>query len=185
MREKRRKLTAVERYKAGASICHILSRKSCFLSAKSIAVYFSQDGEIPLDMLVSRIWQSAKRCYLPILTGCGKPQMRFAPYLERSKLVENRFNIPEPVVPRKKRVNSQNLDLVLVPLVGFDSNGNRLGMGGGYYDRSFAFLRRRKVWKKPFLLGIAYDFQELKKINKDSWDIPLSGIVTPSRFIKI
>jgi 5-formyltetrahydrofolate cyclo-ligase len=70
------------------------------------------------------------------------------------------------------------LDLVLVPLVGFDARGNRLGMGGGFYDRHFAFLRNRQAWRRPLLIGIAFDVQRVPRLSGASHDVPLWGIVT-------
>jgi 5-formyltetrahydrofolate cyclo-ligase len=70
------------------------------------------------------------------------------------------------------------LDLVLVPLVGFDARGNRLGMGGGFYDRHFAFLRNRRAWRRPLLIGIAFDVQRVPRLSDAAHDVPLWGIVT-------
>jgi 5-formyltetrahydrofolate cyclo-ligase len=75
-------------------------------------------------------------------------------------------------------VRAQELDLILMPLVGFDDRGNRLGMGGGFYDRSLEFLRHRQHWRKPHLLGIAYDFQRVNGLTADPWDVPLQGVIT-------
>jgi 5-formyltetrahydrofolate cyclo-ligase len=105
----------------------------------------------------------------------------FTPYAADSELVQNRFGIPEPRVLPRRRVPPWRLDLILVPLVGFDSAGNRLGMGGGFYDQTLAFLQRRSHWRKPRLLGIAYDFQQLDQLPAEPWDIPLDGIATESR----
>ena len=77
-------------------------------------------------------------------------------------------------------IDIRRLDLVLMPLVGFDSTGSRLGMGGGFYDRSFAFLRRRQKWRKPNLIGAAFDCQKVEQIDGQSWDVPLSGVMTES-----
>ena len=73
---------------------------------------------------------------------------------------------------------ARNLDIILTPLVAFDSAGNRIGMGGGYYDRTFAFLKRRTTWRKPKLIGIAFGLQEVDAVPVDTWDVPLDGILT-------
>ena len=86
--------------------------------------------------------------------------------------------IPEPLVERRELVRVRDLDLILMPLVGFDLQGNRLGMGGGFYDRSLAFLRYRLYWKRPRLLGLAYDFQQVDILTADPWDIPMQAVVT-------
>ena len=92
--------------------------------------------------------------------------------------MEDRFGIPEPVVGVKELVRARRLDLVLLPLVGFDHKGNRLGMGAGFYDRTLAFLRDRVHWKKPHAVGLAYDFQRVDGFDVDPWDIPLTAVVT-------
>lgn len=97
----------------------------------------------------------------------------------------NQYGISEPDIPISHQLKPIELDIVLMPLVAFDLNGNRLGMGGGFYDRSFSFLMRRKSNKKPRLIGVAYDFQEIETLDSDSWDVPLDAVVTESRLIKI
>ncbi|MGD8594123.1 MAG: 5-formyltetrahydrofolate cyclo-ligase, partial [Gammaproteobacteria bacterium] len=77
----------------------------------------------------------------------------------------------------------RRLNLVLTPLVAFDARGNRLGMGGGYYDRTFAYLRHQHRWRRPRLAGIAYDFQQVDRLERSSWDVPLSTIATPRKYI--
>ena len=101
-------------------------------------------------------------------------------------MYKNRYGIPEPAHPNKARnFPLRSLDLVLMPLVGFDTQGNRLGMGGGYYDRSFAFLHRHSHWRKPHLMGTAYEFQRLSKLDAQPWDVPLDAIVTEANLYKV
>jgi 5-formyltetrahydrofolate cyclo-ligase len=94
------------------------------------------------------------------------------------RLQENRFGIPEPCVPARALVRAQLLDLILVPLVAFDASGNRLGMGGGYYDRSLAFVAQRQHWRKPHVVGLAYEFQRVARMPANAWDVPLAAVVT-------
>jgi len=183
IRQQRRCLSIAEQHVAGVSMLQNLRKFPSYRSAKRIAVYLANDAELPLSAVVADVWQRKKRCYLPVLFGCGGLKMHFAPYHQNSVFVDNQYNIPEPSVSIKRQIKATELDLVLMPLVGFDADGNRLGMGGGYYDRSFEFLKRRKQWRKPCLLGVAYDFQEVESLQNDPWDIPLNGIVTPSRLI--
>ena len=72
------------------------------------------------------------------------------------------------------------LDLVITPLVAFDAEGNRMGMGGGYYDRSFAWRKRRRIWRGPMLVGYAYELQKLNSIRASDWDVPMDAVVTES-----
>jgi 5-formyltetrahydrofolate cyclo-ligase len=94
----------------------------------------------------------------------------------------NRFRIAEPVANSKRQRKVWALDLVLLPLVGFDEQGGRLGMGGGFYDRSLAYLQRRKNWHKPTLLGLAHECQKVDRLPLASWDVVLQGTVTGTRW---
>lgn len=162
------------------SLCAVqhLVRHRTFRAAQHIACYLPNDGELDITSLIDQAWVMGKTVYLPVLSAIHRNHLHFLPYGPDDELILNRFGIPEPVIKSRRMVDLKRLDLVLMPLVGFDSRGNRLGMGGGFYDRSFAFLRRRQRWFKPSLLGVAYDFQEVKKLNKNAWDVPLNGVAT-------
>ena len=94
------------------------------------------------------------------------------------ELAPNRYGIPEPRVSARELMKAEDLDLVLLPLVAFDKRGNRLGRGVGFYDKTLAFLHRRRHLRKPHLLGLAHDFQRLSAVPTDDWDVPLDGVVT-------
>ena len=96
----------------------------------------------------------------------------------KQRLQKNRFGIDEPRRNRKQQRKVWALDLVLLPLVGFDRHGARLGMGGGFYDRSLAYRALRKNWHKPTLLGLAHECQQVDRLAMASWDVPLQGTVT-------
>lgn len=116
-----------------------------------------------------------RRTLLPALHG---RRLLFLPYRPGTPLVCNRFGIPEPALSADAACSLQGLGLVLMPLVAFDDQGNRLGMGGGYYDRTFAYLRGRRHWRVPPLVGVAYECQRLSALPTRTWDIPLRGVVT-------
>jgi len=97
----------------------------------------------------------------------------------------NQFGIAEPMVSPRYYLRADALDLLLVPLVAFDVNGNRLGMGGGFYDRTLAYLKRRQHWCRPYLLGIAHDFQRVESLKRADWDIPLQAILTNKSFYPV
>ena len=142
---------------------------------QSLAGYFSIGGEIDCHWIFGEAWERHRAVYLPVLI---RACLSFARYAETSRLAENRFGIPEPAVHRSAHVEPRQLDVVLAPLVAFDESGARLGMGGGFYDRSLAFRRWRKSWRRPLLIGIAHEFQKTKGITVRSWDVPLDAVVT-------
>jgi 5-formyltetrahydrofolate cyclo-ligase len=145
-------------------------------NARHIAVYLAADGEIDPAPLAEYLWSMGKTLYLPVLVPFAHGRLWFARYQPGAALVANRYGIPEP--QRRHLVKPMALDLVLMPLVAFDAAGHRIGMGGGFYDRSFAFLRTRRHWRKPILIGLAYQFQQQRTITPNHWDVPLDAIAT-------
>lgn len=129
--------------------------------------------------MITAIWQSGKKCYLPVLSSSTEKLLQFAEYTPNTQLAPNRYDILEPQAA--KTIAPEQLDLVIMPLVAFDDWGNRLGMGGGYYDKTFAFLREEKN-KMPVLIGLAYAMQEVSTLPADEWDVPLRGILTETGF---
>jgi len=185
IRAQRRQLPELDRLYAASAVLTQLRRIPVFLKARNISVYLANDGELSLDQVVDSIWQRKKRAYLPVLFGRKSRIMHFARFHEKTIFKLNRFGILEPNIKIKRQLKPHQLDLVLMPLVAFDINGNRIGMGGGFYDKTFSYLRNRNSWRKPKLIGIAYDFQEVESLPDDPWDIPLDFIVTESRSIKV
>ena len=171
IRRRRRALSASDRRAAASALSNRLAGTGWFINSRTIAVYLSNDGEIDLLPLVARAWAMGKRTYLPRLFG---PKLWFLPFHPQTELAANRFSIPEPVEPARRRIDPLFLDLVLFPLVAFDRCGNRLGMGGGYYDRTFEAVRRRTTWRGPKRVGVAY---ELQNVNT----LPRRGLGCPSR----
>ncbi|MDZ7661978.1 5-formyltetrahydrofolate cyclo-ligase [Thiohalophilus sp.] len=179
MRDKRRALSAEQQREASLMLGEHLAAHRLFQLAHRIAFYLPNDGEIDLSYLMEYAWQQNKHCYLPVLGPRNGRRMWFLPYRSDTQLIPNRFGIPEPVHSRRDRLFSpMSLDLVLMPLVAFDRAGNRVGMGGGFYDRTFGFRRYRRHWQRPWLLGTAYDFQQVEQIDSAAWDVPLDGIAT-------
>lgn len=180
LRSSRRALSDEERARRSQEAVQKLTHHRLFLTARHIACYLPNDGELDLTYLISQAWTMGKSVYLPVLSLHHRNHLHFLSYKPNEELVTNRFGIPEPVMRPHNMIDIRRLDLVLMPLVGFDSTGSRLGMGGGFYDRSFAFLRRRQKWRKPNLIGAAFDCQKVEQIDGQSWDVPLSGVMTES-----
>lgn len=178
LRDARRALDPAQRVAHAEALAWRLARHPLFLNSRCIAAYLPVDGEMDPMPLVWRAWELGKTVYLPVLVPYGHNRLWFAPYRDGDPLVRNRFGIAEPLRIHRERANAIQLDLVLAPLVGFDARGNRLGMGGGFYDRSFAFLNRRHSWKKPRLIGMAHACQQVPRLDGAPWDVPLHAIAT-------
>lgn len=149
-----------------------------FKRTRRLALYLPADGEVDPNDIIENAWSFGKQVYLPVLVPFLHNRLWFVRYTPDTQLVANRFGIAEPDVVHGHRLAPQALDLVLTPLVGFDARGNRLGMGGGFYDRSFAYLHKRRSWRKPRLVGLAFEFQQLAQLPAHAWDVPLSAVAT-------
>lgn len=175
----RRKATSpFYRIQSEKRACQFLSVSSLFQHSRYIAAYINHNNEFPTGRLLDLIQRHDKPLFLPVLEDSGEPQLRFIQYQQNSRLKKNRFGIPEP--QQGTTLPAQRLDLVITPLLGFDYRGNRLGMGGGYYDRTFKFLKTTGSLKRPFLLGLAFDAQQVDALDAQPWDVPLDGILTES-----
>ncbi len=177
LRAQRRALSLHEQRQHSEALCQRLIRTRHYRNSRHIACYLANDGEIDPMPLIEHAWLMNKTVYLPVLSPLQN-KLYFAPYYENSSMRLNRFNIPEPDCAPSQWKTARQLDLLLLPLVAFDAQGNRMGMGGGFYDRSLAYLRHRQYWHKPYLLGLAHELQKVEKLEVQSWDIPLNGIVT-------
>lgn len=186
LRQQRRGLSIYQQRLAARSLQQLICKQPAFIRAKRIAFYLANDGEIDPSLLLSRAVKQGKRCYLPILQK--NRSLLFGRYKPGDKLISNRFQIPEPI--DKELLNPQELDLVFMPLVGFDRQGGRLGMGGGFYDRSFAYKQKFTAFKPGInsqtpvlLIGLAHHCQELEQCPMEAWDIPLQGVATNREII--
>ena len=182
LREQRRSLPTSLQNRHADQITSILTRQDFFLRAKRVGVYLANDGEVDLSPIVDICLKSQKKCFLPILHPLGNKRLHFAAFDYSSHMTTNRFGISEPSLKQAKLAPTWSLDLILMPLVGFDRHGNRLGMGGGYYDRTLSCMSSAKS-PAPKLVGLSYSFQELPKLDQRAWDIPLHHVVTEKEII--
>lgn len=146
-----------------------------FLQATHIACYFSTQDELDTTRIITAVLNDDKNCYLPVVAN-NIEVMQFAHYDDKTLLHQNRYGILEPLFP--DYINIALLDIVLMPLVAFDKRGYRLGMGGGYYDKTFSFLVSKARPAKPLLMGLAYAKQETAMIPEDVFDVTLDAIIT-------
>jgi 5-formyltetrahydrofolate cyclo-ligase len=178
--DRRRTLSPPERMSAAQGLRRSLELLPEYLTDARVAGYWASHGELPLNLVIPPLAARGQQFLLPVL---GKHKhLSFAPWQSGDAVQPNRYGIPEPVDPPELFEPFQ-LDLVFVPLLGFDRRGHRLGHGGGYYDRSFAFLNEQVRPTEPLLVGIAYDFQELEIVNKEPWDVALDFIATDRELI--
>lgn len=174
--ERRAALPAAERARASTAICARIAALESFRSATRIAAYSAIRGEVDLRDL----WTQApeKQWYLPVIERGPARNMHFVLYDPAARLAANWFGIPEPDLAAAVSIAPRDLDLVLLPLVGFDARGHRIGMGAGYYDRAFAFRLDPHAAPRPTLVGVGYDFQRVDRIAARAWDVPLDAVAT-------
>ncbi len=187
LRRQRRALSSQQQRQAAAKLVRVLKRQPLFIRAKRIGFYLAGDGEISPQPLIDIALKMGKQCYLPVLHPVRHNRLWFARYRPQSKLVKNCYGIAEPDIRVEPRLLPWALDLVLLPLVGFDPQGGRLGMGGGYYDRTFEFKRRHistdihQPRQPPILVGLAHELQKQPELDLADWDIPLTAVATEKR----
>ena len=169
-------MTDDEKDSASEKIASAVARSSWFSRTHLIGCYLSADSEAGTWSIISRAWRMKKRIFAPV-TGING-QMDFCEVTKDSMLTANRYGLLEPV--DGEFIPSRRLQVVITPLVAFDAEKNRIGMGGGYYDRSFAYLKSRQLLLQPKLIGIAFDCQRVEKIAANPWDIRLYSVITES-----
>ena len=152
-------------------------RHGLLLRPRRIGFYLPMPEEMDmLPLLNHALWQR-KACFLPVVPQRFQRRLWFTRITAHAhRWYLNRFGIHEHWSPRP--VRAWQLDLVFVPLVGFDEACHRLGMGGGFYDASLAYLRRRKTWRKPRLVGVGFECQKVAQIPADPWDMHLDAVIT-------
>lgn len=164
----------LRRHAARASV-RLSLRHGLLLRAQRIGFYLPNGGEFDSHPLLNQALLMQRECYLPLVPSRGRI-LRFGRIGRNTRMTTNRYGIAEPVDARPLR--ARQLDLLLIPLVGFDDQGYRLGMGGGYYDATLAFMHHRRLWRKPRLVGVAYECQRVEMLPHDPWDMPLDAVLT-------
>lgn len=177
LRARRRDFPEAERISAAERLAGNLLKLPFAPVRGHVAGYWAMDGEIALDPWQIELPAECVYC-LPVL---AVDRLCFAPWRPGDPLINNRYGIPEPEVGHAELLEAGQLTMVAVPMVGFDTKGQRLGMGGGWYDRSFAF--RREDRPPPWMVGVAFDFQRLATLDAADWDIPMDAVCTPSHAI--
>lgn len=182
LREARRNLSEAEQSAAAQQLVERVSQQDFFKNASQLAFYLTIDGEINPRPLLDLALQSGKTCYLPVISKDNEELLTFSSYDESTELIENEWGIFEPPHP-EDHISPTNFDVVFVPLVGFDANCFRLGMGKGFYDRTFSFkiFNRRS---QPLLVGLAHDCQLTEPFPTQTWDVRLDAVVTEKKIYR-
>ena len=138
------------------------------IRSKIIGGYYPFNYEIEILNILEEL---EKKNYIFSLPKVSKNnEMNFFKWSKSDPLKVNKYGIPEPISGKKMYPN-----ILLIPLVGFDYHLNRLGYGGGYYDR---YLSKRKIKNKLFKIGVGFSFQKVKNIPIDKYDQKLDCIIT-------
>jgi 5-formyltetrahydrofolate cyclo-ligase len=182
LRQRRRSLSSSQRAAAHRAFARLLLNShwaSHLLKAgHRVAVYFAYGHEADLAHVIAFARRRGCELYLPVITDFRRGRMRFVRYEVDSVMRINRYGIAEPDARHAEIIPARHLDVVLLPLVGFDAQGWRLGSGAGFYDRSLHHLREGRRWRRPKLIGVAYECQRVPRLQPDRWDVPLDGILT-------
>jgi 5-formyltetrahydrofolate cyclo-ligase len=177
LRAQRRALSAHERASASRQFARILHRSQLLRPGRRIAVYVAHDHEADPRLIVRLARRNRCELYLPAIADYRRRRMEFRRYTNGAQLRPNRYGIPEPQ-RTARRIAVRHLDLILVPLVGVDARGTRLGTGAGFYDRCLHHLRAGRRWRKPKLIGLGYEFQRVGALAAGAWDVPLDALLT-------
>ncbi len=186
IRSRRQQLSIAEQQEFALQLSHILCQHPKIISATTIAVYFANDSEIDLSPFVDWCFSQNKKLYLPVLHPFSPGHLLFLAYQDDTVFINNKYGIPEPKLDVGKVLPLNQLDVLLTPLVAFDAMGNRLGMGGGFFDRTLShwYMKNGEDINhnlRPYPIGVAHNCQQVDNIPIEHWDIPLPEIITPNQ----
>ncbi len=173
MRKKRLQLTPEQQQQAEQTICAQALQWIEQQQAQTVALYLSSNGEVSTALLIEKLWQAGKTVCLPRLHPFVKGHLLFFRYQQDTRLKPNPFSILEPELDLTALIPQSQLDIIFTPLVAFDTQGNRLGMGGGFYDRTLQHWQQKNF--QP--VGLAHQCQQVEQLPIESWDVPLAGIL--------
>ncbi|MBY8094722.1 5-formyltetrahydrofolate cyclo-ligase [Vibrio fluvialis] len=179
IRQQRNQLSSDIQYQASQDLICRFAALPEMQTCHHIALYLSTDGELDTQPLIEWLWSQGKAVYLPVLHPFSAGHLLFLHYQSSTPMTYNKFGILEPKLDQTLVKPVKELDLICTPLVAFDSHGHRLGMGGGYYDRTLAHWFKTGEGAQP--MGLAHDCQHVEQLPTEAWDIPLPKIVTPSQ----
>jgi 5-formyltetrahydrofolate cyclo-ligase len=184
LRKLRRNITPLQRKRAARRFAVIADRAYLLRPGARIAAYHAYGHEADASHLIQRAWERGCEVYLPVITHARAARMQFFPFTPDTQLRMNAFGIPEPDSVRARSIPVRHLDVVFMPLVGFDARGWRLGSGAGFYDRCMHHLRGPRRWRRPRLVGVAYAQQHVERLVPNEWDVPMDAVITERSFTR-
>jgi 5-formyltetrahydrofolate cyclo-ligase len=176
LRLRRRALGKSFKHRVSKRVMQLLIRHGWLKHGQRVGIYLAMDEEVSLSEVIDAAQHRGCSLFLPQIINTRRRIMKFYPYHQQSRLIVHRWGIRQ-LARTTLPCATRSLDLVLVPLVGFDDQGHRLGMGGGFYDRHFAFLRNARV-VRPKLIGVAFSCQKISAIDAQPHDIQLNAVVS-------
>lgn len=179
MRHERRLLSIEKQKEESERLLNQFKQSGILSENTKIALYLANDGEVNPQQLQAYLWSINLKTYLPVLHPFSKGHLSFFEHDAKTPMVANQYNIMEPSLNCTTICPVDELDIVLMPLVAFDHKKNRLGMGGGFYDRTFANKRSDQL-----LVGLAHNCQQVACLPVQKWDVPLDMVITPKIVIK-
>jgi 5-formyltetrahydrofolate cyclo-ligase len=177
LRRRRKALSPADHAARSAQAAKFMTRLAQFRHGSRVALTLSFDGECDTAPLIAAARRRGVRLYTPVIVGKRRRRLRFYPLGARTRRGTYGILVPQRTVAP---LGPRWFNLIVVPLVGIDPRGRRLGMGGGYYDTAFAFRSRRSAWRGPRLVGFAFDCQRAESVHAEDWDLRLDALATES-----
>jgi 5-formyltetrahydrofolate cyclo-ligase len=184
MRARRRLVSRTERLAAARRFAVAADRLRLLRPGRRIAIYLPYGSEADVMQIARRARQRGCQVYAPVITHRRRFRMGFAPYTPGPASTINAYGIAEPDHAPNDRIAARHLDVIFMPLVAFDARGWRLGSGAGFYDRSLRHLNPSRAWRRPKLIGVAYERQLTAALVPNPWDVPMDAVVTESRIYR-
>lgn len=175
----RKLITPIQQSYNSLQVTKKIIRCNIFKQAQHIALYLPTDNEMKTNLLIKYLWLQNKQVYLPKIYNYNI--IKFVKYTPTTLLKKNQFNILEPF--NNNTIATKKLDLIIMPLSCFDAKGNRIGMGGGFYDRALKFKQKNNK-AKPFLMGLAHECQKVVAIKANTYDIKMNALATQTNLYR-
>jgi 5-formyltetrahydrofolate cyclo-ligase len=178
IRKLRKQLSKQQQQNATEQLAKRLLQRVQQHQCKRVALFLSMDGEIGTQLAIEQLWQAGVEVYIPLIHPFNAQQLIFIRYQQHTPLLRSKLGMLEPQPDCSQVCPLAELDIIFAPLVAFDPLGNRLGMGGGFYDRTLGYHYKQQR-PSPAIIGIAHDCQKVDDVPTEPWDIPLREIITP------